>query len=178
MSTLKRWTGSEWEYVGPGVSGASVTGLGDYGRWHRDGGPVDATSGSFDFTVDLADSLGTSIAVDSSSAWITSVAGWGWAVPRVTVAGLYLVKALIPAGAGMTSISGSVVFVDDGGNNIAPWNAEKPTLGWHGTSPAAADAARFDSTLYLPAGAHFDFGSLSLAGGDPNSMDLYIQHVG
>lgn len=162
-------------------SGASVTGLGDYVRWHRDGGPVDATSGTFDFDVDLADSSGTTIELDDSSDWIDDVAGWGFAAPRVTAAGLYAVVGTIAADNGVIVISGKVRFIGDDGNPIEPFNAGAPTFGWFGDAVVGANpskAARINWTGYLPLGAHVVLDNVAVNGGDPNGLDLVIQHAG
>lgn len=150
----------------PVPNGASVpVGVGDYLVWSA--GSVDATTGSVDYSTPT-DSQGTSVDVDDSTDWVNM---WGYAVPTVTVAGVYTIHRGF---ASPTANSwADVQFWDAAGAvNLAPGGIT-PVGSFPNGGAGTGGSSSF--TVNLPAGAHIDPGA---APSDATTLYLLIQKVG
>lgn len=130
-------------------SGASLP-VSDYARWVATA--VDGDSSSLDFVADLDTSDGSSVVVDDSAAWVTDVAGWGYAVAKVTVNGRYAISRAAVAAEGESWLPPQ--FFDPTGAPVPPLG-NTTRLG--GFAVGGGELAGSSSvTVYLPAGTHID----------------------
>lgn len=175
--TLHALYGGAWQALGgsPGGGGGGGTpaGVGDFAFWKRTG-VQDPTSNTFDYTADLAASSGTSITVDSSSAWITT---WASAAP-VLVAGVYsFTLSQTKSAAFWTDLQ----LLDDTGTGLT-WTPSALSIGdilymIAQDNGAGIFVALASITLYVPAGTHVDLGRA--IGSDTGAQtNLLIQKVG
>lgn len=158
-------------FAGTFANGGSVpVGVGDYARWDHSGAAA-LSYEPMDWVADIESQDGDSIAVDSSSDWVTDVAGWGAPVPVVAVAGVYTISATVTVGGtptGRTTVKLTLMGAD--ANDVPAYSG---TLVGEGLVTATATA-----TVYVPAGTHLSVGLTLGGGGSLSRLKAMIQKVG